>query len=181
MTAFILFSCLALGCECTREVLVQAQVLPWNHTVHVGLRKKGQSLKTWVSAVLTERRDEGKTKSTGNTRRNVPRNWKLILYMLTIWQGCACRWDLKVSTSTTALYTCGFHGTWDMCQSTTAYSARMAGLVHAGHFSKCKNDTWIVICHVVPLKNTADEKSVIWGHHFLPFQNVILLRISRVV
>lgn len=53
-----------------------------------------------IPAALTEREDEGKTKSTGNTQRNVPWNWKL--YMLTICQGSACNWNLKVSTSTTA-------------------------------------------------------------------------------
>lgn len=77
MTALVL-NCLAyLYVSVCTHVLVQAQVsahrTPPGITQHTQRRvRQEREPQEVIPAVLTKREDEGKTKSTGNTKRNVP-------------------------------------------------------------------------------------------------------------
>lgn len=130
-------------------------------------RERERETQEVIPAALTKRRREGKTKSTGNTERNVPWNWKL--NMLTICQVSVCNWDAKVSTSKTA--SCLLLHSRHLSLNSSIFN-RDASLLLSDHFSKCENDSWIAACHVVPFKNTKAEESKrkSTANYFLCFQ-----------
>lgn len=167
----------AFVCECAHvHICTNSGIYPQkhlrNHTTVSGKtaakeRERERETQEVIPAALTKRRREGKTKSTGNTERNVPWNWKL--NMLTICQVSVCNWDAKVSTSKTA--SCLLLHSRHLSLNSNIFNGD-ASLLLSDHFSKCENDSWIAACHVVPFKNTKAEESKrkSTANYFLCFQ-----------
>lgn len=154
-------------CICTHLCKLRslpAKTPPRNHTVQYQVREDKDPQEI-IIAVLTESKEEGKTKSTGNTKRNVPWNWKL--YMLTRCQVSACNWDLKVSTSMTALWLLLHLRHPSVNKSVFSWDGWIAPFWPLLH---CENDRWIARCHVVPLKKPKAEQSAKAAHDFLRSQ-----------